>query len=352
MYEAAKKNVRIIIKALQRIRSLGLLCDAFRIKRRLVQLARSEHVVVISLTEHLGDVVACEPVARYVREREPSAYIVWTINKKFADVVRCNPSVNEVVPVSCFSEWIYLKKLLSNTAVEIIDLHIDGRYCTRYGLVLNNPNNHGITLDNYYFQGTILEAFSLAANLPRLDWAPRCHLPDDVTAGIDLPQRFMVIHATSNEESRNWTPPAWNSLFSFLEKENIHVVEVGHKNVIRSTSPYYINLCSKLTLPQVGFVISKAALFIGIDSAFAHFANALSVPGVILLGHYRHFKKYMPYTGGYGDGSLANVIQYDGKASEIPVAEVIHNVQARCQLQDIAHDTVIDAPNLSSILER
>ena len=38
------------------------------------------------------------------------------------------------------------------------------------------------------------------------------------------------------------------------------------------------------------YVIKHANLFIGIDSAFAHFANATNTSAVIFLGYYRLFK--------------------------------------------------------------
>ncbi|MOA17479.1 hypothetical protein D3C78_1377400 [compost metagenome] len=63
--------------------------------------------------------------------------------------------------------------------------------------------------------------------------------------------------------------------------------------------------------------MSKAELFIGIDSSFAHFANALNIKGIILLGHYRAFKTYMPYTGYYTYSEGGKIINSEGAVSEI-----------------------------------
>jgi ADP-heptose:LPS heptosyltransferase len=41
-------------------------------------------------------------------------------------------------------------------------------------------------------------------------------------------------------------------------------------------------------------IIRHAVLFIGVDSGFAHVANALAIPSVLLLGRYRNFDSYLP----------------------------------------------------------
>lgn len=78
----------------------------------------------------------------------------------------------------------------------------------------------------------------------------------------------------------------------------------------------------KLSILELAYIISKAKCFIGIDSGFAHFANAFDIPSVIILGEYRLFKKYMPYSGSFATRTGSVVIQNDGPASFVAVEDV------------------------------
>ena len=96
----------------------------------------------------------------------------------------------------------------------------------------------------------------------------------------------------------------------------------------RSDSGHYRNLCGKLSIPETAAVISRARLFVGIDSGPAHLANAVGTFGVVLLGEYNLFSRYLPYTGGYGDGSNSRLVYADGPASTLSVAAVHAEIAA------------------------
>jgi heptosyltransferase III len=89
------------------------------------------------------------------------------------------------------------------------------------------------------------------------------------------------------------------------------------------------DLCGRLLLLETAEVIRRAALFVGIDSGPAHLANAVGTPGVLLLGQYRTFGRYMPFSGGYADGSRATVLHADGPAATLTVDEVFDAVMRR-----------------------
>ena len=83
------------------------------------------------------------------------------------------------------------------------------------------------------------------------------------------------------------------------------------------------SICGELTILESAEVIRRAKLFIGIDSGPAHLANALGTPGVILMGSYLGFERYIPFSGHYGDGSNARLIFTDGPACLIDVNDVV-----------------------------
>lgn len=111
------------------------------------------------------------------------------------------------------------------------------------------------------------------------------------------------------------------------------VAEIGlHPTVITEDSNRKRTLCGHLTIEQTVAVLSKATLFIGIDSGPAHLANAVGVSAVILLGGYKGFVRYMPYSGGYQDGTRADIVRTNGPMNTLPVAAVAHAVRNRPSL--------------------
>ena len=108
------------------------------------------------------------------------------------------------------------------------------------------------------------------------------------------------------------------------------MAEIGlHPTVITEDSSRERSLCGKLTIDQTTAVLSRATLFIGIDSGPAHLANAVGVPAVILLGSYKGFAGYMPYSGGYADGTRADIVRTDGPMDTLPVAAVVQAMRSR-----------------------
>jgi ADP-heptose:LPS heptosyltransferase len=70
-------------------------------------------------------------------------------------------------------------------------------------------------------------------------------------------------------------------------------------------------------------------LFVGIDSGFSHFANAFSVNKLVLMGNYDRYDTYLPFSG-MGDAEVkADLIQFNGTASKIPLKLVTEQVQIK-----------------------
>jgi heptosyltransferase-3 len=293
-------------------------------------------LVFITLIEHLGDIVACEPIARYIRNQEPDAFIVWCVKKDYSEIIRQFPEVDGIVHAYCLTTWIALRRWA--IIDRIIDLHINGRTCSmcKVPLVKKEGDLH-ITLDNYYHYGSLLASFSRSAGLPALNDQPRLQLPGkiaDEIAVFGLDNGYIVVHCSSNESCRDWSPVKWNKMLDNLQTQtSVTVVEIGFESQLRRCeSKRYRNLCGKLSILQIAEVIRRAKVFVGIDSGPAHMANAVGTPGVVLLGQYRAFKKYNPFTGAYHKGELAELIYSDGPVSMIEVESVQKAIERRLAL--------------------
>src|SRR5215216_1755308 len=72
----------------------------FRIKAQ----ASDRKFIAIAQIEHLGEIVACEPIARYVRQQYPDAHIVWSVRKPYRELIDNNPRIDESLVVHCLTE--------------------------------------------------------------------------------------------------------------------------------------------------------------------------------------------------------------------------------------------------------
>jgi len=288
----------------------------------------------ITLIEHLGDIVACEPVSRYIRSKEPGAKIIWMVKKEYHELLASNPCVDIVVDVHCLTEKDYLLKWCNFD--QVFDLHFHERSCALCGRTKVQyfgvrENDREITLHNFYNYGCILQSMSQFAGLPPLNEPPRVYIDKNVKSTVEalrLPPRIVVFHCSSNTIEKDWPRDKWNQLARYIgAKYGYCVVEVGlHPILSDSGNLLYRNLAGKLSILETAEVIGRAKLFIGIDSGPAHMANAVGVKGVLLLGSYLGFKKYNPFSGDYGAHGNSSLIYADGPVAGIPFEMVQQSV--------------------------
>lgn len=289
---------------------------------------RPKKIIAIGLVEHMGDIAACEPVSRYLRALYPADRLIWCVRKEYRELIDSNPNIDETYVVTCVTEWL----LLSQTRVfdEIYDLHINYRYCfackVPYQKLKGNLNVKELT---YYTYGNLLSAFAQGAGLPALNANPKVYIDERVRASVDrlrLPTDFIAIHGQSNETSRDWLTERWGELVSLIRTTlNIPVVEVGMRSV--TNDPAVITLCGRLAILETAEVINRATLFVGVDSGPARLAHAVQTFGIVLLGRYKVFQQYMPFSGDYGNGVNAELIYAEGETASLTVQQVYDAVQ-------------------------
>ena len=214
---------------------------------------------------------------------------------------------------------------------EVIDLHFSDRYCS----LCRNPLKKAksvpdINLTNYFHYGSLLSAMAQSAGLPALNDVPKVYIPQSAVTKIeslDLPEEFIVINCTSNNEEKGWPKEKWKILLKEIQaKYNIPVYEIGLRTFIDQNSSLCKSLCGQLSILESAEVIRRAKLFIGIDSGPAHLANAVGTPGLILMGSYLGFSKYNPFSGTYRDGTNAKMLYSDNLVCSIDPEKVFSEV--------------------------
>jgi heptosyltransferase-3 len=310
----------------------GFAASAVRLPLRLRRAGGRRPLLAIVLVERMGDIVAAEPIVRLARQRYPDAWICWIVQAPYRVLPDSYPEVDDVVTVRCLTEWMLLRRL--NLFDVVWTLHTNGTDCPHCCMPLIDPRVPA-TRDDYYDHGSLLTVQCLCAGLPKLDESPVLSPPPDAVAAVDalgLPARFIVLHGVSSDPLREWSPEKWRELVARLLDADpaIHVVEVGlQPRVVLREDERRHDLCGRLTVLQTAELIRRARLYIGIDSGPAHLANAMRTPGVILLGRFFNFPRYMPFSGDYANGVRATVLQNAGPAADLTVDEVFAAVMER-----------------------
>jgi heptosyltransferase-3 len=294
-------------------------------------------LVVIGMIGAMGDIVACEPISRAARRQFPNAHIVWVVRQPFAEIVARFEAVDTRLVVTCLTEWMLLAAF--RPPCTVWNLHLADAYCAKCRAPMPHYGRAaGVTSDTYYGLGNLLANACQCAGVSILDDAPRFDPGETARHAVEalrLPDRFVLLHCASNDPNRNWLDESRNELAIFIhETLGWSIVEVGLAPVTQGAkSGLYIDLCDKISLPEMAEVIRRASLFIGIDSGPAHLANAMRTPGVLVFGRFHHWDRYMAYSGYYETGG-ADILWADGPASHLPVTEVEKAVELR-----IAHAT-------------
>ena len=297
-------------------------------------LRRKSLHICIGLVEHFGDIVACEPVARYFRKKYPDAYISWVVKDNYRELIDSNPNIDETIPVNCLTDWIKWK---SHASFDIsVDLHVNHRICQVCRIPLNKvEGNIDITGENYFDYGSILKAFSKGAGLDIPDEAPQVYISSHIKDSVSkfgLPHEYVVFHTKSQHEEKDWNPKLWSKLATKVIEMGMNVIEIGLGSGLQVNSEKYHNLCGKTSLLQAAEVIRGARLFVGVESGNGHLANAVKTKSVILIGKLQRFRTYNPYSGDFGQEKNIFIARNEnGPVSELGFTAVYDKVREALQ---------------------
>jgi len=284
----------------------------------------------ILLVEHIGDIIACEPVISRLRAEHPEAILVWVTRDTYAELVKNHPLLDAVVTVPSLAPIATIVR--SGVLDIVIDLHVNKKPTGIDQFVHEKEwGNPSVDSLNYLRQKSILRAFTAAAGMVPFSEPPTMHIDAATAAKVELlalPPRFIVVHATSNEASRDWSPEGWRALMRFiLEESELSVVEVGIRSVIDVNHARFRSLCEQLTILETAEVIRRAEFFIGVDSAPAHMANAWRRPALLLFGEYRNERTWCPYEGEYADREAEIILRHPGPLSDLSASDAITHLR-------------------------
>jgi heptosyltransferase-3 len=299
---------------------------------RIAQLSRTArrrgldlHLIV--LCNQMGDVVAAEPAARNCKSDR--AMTAWVVCSAFAPLVRHLSYIDSTVEVTCPSEWILLERMIRG--VKKTNLHIDQHPCNWFGLRVPNKTKFDINFDNYYQKGNLLRAFSLQGLGIAIDERPRLGSRRDSETALRamlptydrlLEGSFAAVHLTSTDAGRSLSRAQSQAIIKYVREIcAVPIVEFGIHPLLEDDHEA-LHLGGSLELDLQAALLAKASFFVGVDSGFAHIANAAKVESLVLMGRHRHFVNHMPYSGPWSSGKGCEILRSTQLVSDLSIDEI------------------------------
>jgi len=146
---------------------------------------------------------------------------------------------------------------------------------------------------------------------------------------------YAVLHPYPKFRYKMWHESGWRELARWLYERGFKVVVTGGPDAaereyvsrVTAAMPEALDLAGRLTLGALACVLSRAALYVGPDTAVTHAAAALGVPTAALFGPTDPVK-WGPWPAGYtsasnpwrrhGDQSVERVRLVQGRARCVP----------------------------------
>lgn len=103
-------------------------------------------------------------------------------------------------------------------------------------------------------------------------------------------EKIAIIHPAAAFETKRWSVENFAKVIDYLAAQNIFSVVVAapkEENIVRELSQKTSTLFhgfTKLSLPEITALASRAKIFVGNDSGIAHIAAAVNAPTVVVFG--------------------------------------------------------------------
>lgn len=293
--------------------------------------------ILIIKPSSLGDVVHTLPAVARVRRRWPDAKIRWLVNPEWAPVLAGNPDIDEVIefPRSRFrgiAGWARLPRWIRELRERVRpDLTLDfqgllrsaliarfacggggeswgtsdSRECARFfhrHIVRVPPRSVPIHAVNRYL--ALVAALGCDISSP-LEW----RLPAG-TQPADCPRDFVLLHPFSRGEGKSLTADEVTAICRELSPAKI--VIAGRSATAIPPLPNVADLLNKTTLPELCWMVRRAAFVVSVDSGPMHIAAALS-SNLLSIHTWSDPRKVGPFAPGawlWKDGKIGRMADF------------------------------------------
>lgn len=281
------------------------------------EMKRGIRSVLVVCTRRIGDVLLATPVVRSLKRAYPEAAIDMLVFEGTQDVVAANPDVHRTLAIAerpaigphlalLRSLWRRYDLALSVLAGDRPTFHAwaAGRY--RMGTLLDDRKSwwkrrllhEWVPFDNLHTHTVAMNLRLLAPlqiksfGTPVVSWTQEHEESvHRLFPRIRDSQRYAVFHVSPKFAYKTWTAEGWVALGRWLIDQGVAVIVTGMESAeqryceqVLHGLPDAVNLVGLMTLPALGYLLSRAVLYVGTDTAVSHMAAAVGVPAVVLFG--------------------------------------------------------------------
>lgn len=295
--------------------------------------AHPQQVLVI-VTRRIGDVLLATPVIRSLRRHWPDAAIDVLAFAGTQGFLSANPDVRRVLTIRQRPRFLEHFRFVLRLArrYDLALSLVPGDRPTLYAWIAGR-RRAGLLLDDrkHAWKRRLLDAWVPfdeeethtvrmhlalldAVGVPRVAEIRASWTPDDEKWVAELlgalgSARYAVLHPYPRFRYKMWTREGWTAVARWLAGRGLAVVLTGgpdadereYVRAIAQDIPEALDLAGRLSLGATALVISRAAVYVGPDTAITHAAAALGVPTVALFGPTNPVK-WGPWPAGHGAG--------------------------------------------------
>jgi len=273
--------------------------------------------VLVIVTRRIGDVLLATPLIRSLKRAWPATAIDALVFSGTESILAANPDLRRIHAIPArpraLAHLAFLGRLARRYALAIslvpsdrptLYAFVAGR--TRAGLLLDTRkerwkrpilqrwipfdplNTHTVRMHL-----ALAELFGVALHAdPVVTWRAQ-----DAATVNELMNpgsgAYAILHPYPKFNYKMWVPDAWIELGSWLGAQGYRVVLTGAgerseieyvARIAQRMPPGTVNAAGRLTLAGSAYLISRARLYVGPDTALTHVAAALGVPTIALYG--------------------------------------------------------------------
>jgi ADP-heptose:LPS heptosyltransferase len=245
----------------------------------------------------LGDVVLTTPLLRALRRTYPRAHVTLATKAAYADVIRGNPNVDDVLALKGQGLVDFGRSLRAAQPDDVIDLHRSLRSLALRPLVparwhryrkrrwerwraLRRPQHRLPHVAHQYFDAVRYLNVTPDRNGPEVYVSDRDRdAADTVARG-----HYAVLAPGAARPNKRWPPEAWQDLARRLRAAGVTVVAVGLPHERDLLPPPHAVPCFDRPLRVVAAVCAGASVVVANDSGVMHLAGAVGAPVVAVFG--------------------------------------------------------------------
>lgn len=274
---------------------------------------------LVICTRRIGDVLLATPVVRSIKSAYPDAAVDMLVFDGTHDVIAANPDIRRIwtiaerAPIGAQLRMIGSLWRRYDLALSVIGGDRPILYACvagRYRIGTMGPYN------NSWWKRRLLNAWvpfdrvgthTVSMNLrlleplgieprptPVVEWTRADEeAAERLFMGVSNGQRYAVLHVSPKFAYKMWTAAGWAGLGRWLTDQGLTVVVTGGdgpmertscEDVTRRLPEGSVDLAGQMGLPALGYLLSRASLYVGTDTAVSHMAAAVGTPMVVLFG--------------------------------------------------------------------